>query len=74
MTRKSFATWLPEECLFDIEAAATFEAMKQYLILIENLVREGKSEAEIERVVRDLVEEDTQAFDEALEDELRPAA
>jgi hypothetical protein len=48
--------------------------MKQYLILIENLVREGKSEAEIERVVRDLVEEDTQAIAEALDDELRPAA
>ena len=48
--------------------------MKQYLILIESLVREGKSKAEIERVVRDLVEEDVQAFDEVLEDELRPAA
>jgi hypothetical protein len=48
--------------------------MKQYLILIENLVREGKSEAEIERAVRDLVEEDAKAFDEALDDELRPAA
>ena len=48
--------------------------MKQYLILIENLVREGKSEAEIERVVRDLVEEDEQAFDEARDGELRPAA
>ena len=48
--------------------------MKQYLILIENLVREGKSEAEIERAVRNLVEEDEQAFDEALDRELRPAA
>ena len=43
-------------------------------MLIENLVREGKSEREIERVVRDLVEEDEQAFDEALDRELRPAA
>jgi hypothetical protein len=69
----SFATWLPEECLFDMEAAATFEAMKQYLILIENLVREGKSEREIEAAVKQLVEEDEQ-FDDRLDDELRPAA
>jgi hypothetical protein len=48
--------------------------MKQYLILIENLVRDGKSEREIERIVKNLVDEDVQAFDEALDDELRPAA
>jgi hypothetical protein len=69
----SFATWLPEECLFDMEAAATFEAMKQYLILIENLVREGKSEREIEAAVKQLVEEDEQ-FEDRLDDDLRPAA
>ena len=34
---------------------------KQYLILIEQLVREGKSEREIERVIRRLVDEDQRA-------------
>jgi len=48
--------------------------MKQYLILIEQLVREGKSEAEIERAVNDLVDEDVQAFDTQLDDELDRAA
>lgn len=48
--------------------------MKQYLILIEQLVREGKSEREIEQIVGSLVEEDEQALDEKLGDELRPAA
>ena len=48
--------------------------MKQYLILIENLVREGKSEREIEKIVSRLVDEDVQALDDQLDDELRPAA
>ena len=48
--------------------------MKQYLILIEQLVREGKSEDEIEATVRRLVDEDAQAFDEQLDEALRPAA
>ena len=48
--------------------------MKQYLILIEQLVRDGKSEDEIEATVRRLVDEDVQAFDEQLDEELRPAA
>ena len=48
--------------------------MKQYLILIENLVREGKSEREIEKIVGKLVEDDVQALDEQLDEELRPAA
>lgn len=34
---------------------------KQYLILIEQLVREGKSEREIDSTVRRLVSEDEQA-------------
>ena len=34
---------------------------KQYLILIEQLVREGRSEREIERIVRRLVDEDQRA-------------
>jgi hypothetical protein len=54
-------------------AAATFEAMNQYLILIENLVRDGRSEREIEAAVKQLVEEDEQC-DDRLDDELRPAA
>jgi hypothetical protein len=49
--------------------------MKQYLILIESLVREGMSEREIEKIVGKLVDEDVHAFDEQLDDdELRPAA
>jgi hypothetical protein len=31
---------------------------KQYLILIEQLVREGRSEREIDRIVREVVSED----------------
>ncbi len=48
--------------------------MKQYLILIEQLVRDGKSEREIEKIVGTVVEEDVQAIDEQLDEELRPAA
>lgn len=49
---------------------------KQYLILIENLVREGKSERQIERVVRELVKDDVQALERELDepaDHLRAA-
>jgi hypothetical protein len=48
--------------------------MKQYLILIEQLVRDGKSEREIVEIVGTIVEEDVQALDEQLDEELRPAA
>jgi hypothetical protein len=48
--------------------------MKQYLILIEQLVHEGKSEDEIEAAVKRVVDEDAAAFDAALDEELRPAA
>jgi hypothetical protein len=48
--------------------------MKQYLILIENLVREGKSEREIEATVKRLVEDDLRALDAQVDEELRPAA
>ncbi len=34
---------------------------KHYLFLIEQLVREGRSEREIERIVRRLVEDDRRA-------------
>ena len=33
---------------------------KQYLILIEQLVREGRSEREIDHIVREVVSEDEQ--------------
>ncbi len=52
---------------------------KQYLILIEQLVREGRSEREIERAVREVVSEDerTERVDASADAEpghLRPAA
>jgi hypothetical protein len=46
---------------------------QQYLMLIEQLVRDGKSEREIERVVSDAVAEDATLLDAELDD-LRPAA
>jgi NCAIR mutase (PurE)-related protein len=48
--------------------------MNQYLILIEQLVREGKSEREIEAAVERLVEEDEQALGAQVDDELQRAA
>jgi hypothetical protein len=48
--------------------------MKQYLILIERLVREGKSEAEIDAAVKRLVDEDSRALEDARDDELHHAA
>ena len=48
--------------------------MKQYLILIEQMVRDGKSEREIERAVKNVVQEDVRALDAALDEELKPAA
>ncbi len=48
--------------------------MKQYLILIEQLVREGKSEREIEAVVKRLVEEDAHVLENELDEELDRAA
>jgi hypothetical protein len=48
--------------------------MKQYLTVIEQLVREGKSESEIDATVKRIVDEDIEALDEALDEELRPAA
>jgi hypothetical protein len=50
---------------------------KQYLILIEQLVREGRSEREIERAVQEVVSEDERADELASDDQsehLRPAA
>ncbi len=52
---------------------------KQYLILIEQLVREGCSEREIDRIVRQVVSEDerterSDAPEDAEPANLRPAA
>jgi len=70
----AFATWLPERFLAEMGPTANVEAMKQYLILIEQLVRDGKSEREIEEIVGTVVEEDVQALDEQPDEGLRPAA
>jgi hypothetical protein len=48
--------------------------MKQYLILIEQLVREGKSEAEIEAAVKQVVDEDARADTDTRDDDLPRAA
>jgi hypothetical protein len=48
--------------------------MKQYLILIEQLVRDGKSEDEIARIVEQAVQDDVEAFDAQLDEELDRAA
>jgi hypothetical protein len=58
------STWLPQRCPADTGAIATFIDVKEYLTLIEQLVREDKSEQEIERIVAQAVRED----DETLED------
>src|SRR5690242_5070314 len=70
----ALTTWLPDGFLFDPAPTATFVVMKQYLTVIENLVREGKTEAQIEAAVKRLVEDDVEALDAALDEELRPAA
>ena len=67
-------TWLPERCLTVTRAAAIFFVVNaQYLTLIEKLVREGRPEREIERIVQQLVKEDINASDDDL-DELPTAA
>jgi hypothetical protein len=40
----------------------------QYLILIEQLVREGRSEREIDRIVKRLVNEDVEVLENELDD------
>jgi hypothetical protein len=50
---------------------------RQYLVLIEQLVREGRSEREIERIVRQAVDEDVRVagdLDEPTEPEQLRAA
>ena len=58
------STWLPQRCPADTGVTATFIDVKEYLTLIEQLVREDKTEREIERIVKQAVRED----DETLED------
>jgi hypothetical protein len=41
---------------------------QQYLTLIEHLVREGRSEREIERAVDEVVEDDAAALEAELDD------
>ena len=45
----------------------------QYLMLIDRLVRDGRSEREIENIIEEVVEEDVEVLDDGLDD-LRPAA
>jgi uncharacterized protein (UPF0147 family) len=47
---------------------------KQYLILIDQLVREGRSEREIDRIVRKAVDEDADVLDDEDEPEQLRAA
>ena len=46
---------------------------KTYLVPIEELVRAGRSEREIERIVQQMVDDDVRALDDELDD-LQPAA
>jgi hypothetical protein len=45
---------------------------KHYLILIEQLVREGHSEREIDRIVRQAVNEDVDVLDAELDEPAEP--
>jgi hypothetical protein len=40
----------------------------QYLMLIEQLVREGRSEAEIESIVGQTIDEDVEVLEDELDD------
>jgi len=46
------STWSPERYPPDTEVAATFFVVNTYLTLIEQLVRDGRSEREIEQIVK----------------------
>ena len=66
-------TWSPERYPPDTEVAATFFVVNTYLTLIEQLVRDGRSEREIEQIVKQTVREDVEALESEL-DELPDAA
>ena len=55
------STWSPERYPPDTGVTATFFVVNTYLTLIEQLVREGRPEREIERIVKQVVREDEQA-------------
>ena len=67
------STWSPERYPPDTEVAATFFVVNTYLTLIEQLVRDGRSEREIEQIVKQTVREDVEALESEL-DELPDAA
>ena len=67
------STWLPEQCPADTLATSTFSVVNEYLTLIEQLVRDGKTEREIDRIVTQVVREDVEALEDQL-DELPNAA
>jgi hypothetical protein len=46
---------------------------KQYLILIEQLVREGRSEREIDRIVREVVSDDERTESAESSEDTEPA-
>jgi hypothetical protein len=54
-------------------AATVFEVNQQYLTLIEQLVRDDRSEQEIDEIVTELVREDARALEDEI-DELPSAA
>ena len=51
-----------------MDATGTFIDVKEYLTLIEQLVREDKSEQEIERIVAQAVREDDETLEDRLEE------
>jgi uncharacterized membrane-anchored protein len=55
------------------EVATVFVVNQQYLTLIEQLVRDDRSEQEIDEIVTEVVREDARALDDEL-DELPSAA
>ena len=52
---------------------STLLGVNEYLTLIEQLVRDGKTEREIDRIVKQVVREDVEALEDQL-DELPNAA
>ena len=67
------STWSPQRYPPNTELTATFFVVNTYLTLIEQLVRDGRSEREIEQIVKQTVREDVEALESEL-DELPDAA
>jgi hypothetical protein len=67
-------TWSPERFLDDTAHAANVEGVNDhYLIMVEQLVRAGRSEEEIDRIVAEAVDADGDVLEDELDD-LRTAA